>query len=181
MGLAITYSIIKKHEGCITVESKVEVGTIFSVYLPASEKEVFMVKDIVEERLYSGKGKVLLMDDQRSLRDMVGETLAYLGYEVNCVSEGGEAIELYKKAKEEGNGFDAVILDLTIPGGMGGKETIEELLKIDTEVKAIVSSGYSNDPIMSEYRQYGFSDVINKPFEITELSNILNKLMKAVK
>jgi len=177
LGLAISYSIIKKHEGLIMVESEVEVGTVFSVYLPASEKEIFTVKDIVEENLHSGKGKVLLMDDQRNIREMVGETLTYLGYEVYCASEGSEAISLFKKAKEEGNSFDAVILDLTVPGGMGGKETVQALLKIDPEVKAIVSSGYSNDPVMSEYRQYGFSYVINKPFVITELSNILKKLV----
>lgn len=177
LGLAIAYSIIKKHGGCITLESKIEVGATFSVYLPASEEGASIVEDAGEERFFSGKGKILFMDDQRGVRDMVGETLTSIGYEVYFASEGSEAIDLYERAKEAGKAFDAVILDLTVPGGMGGKETIEKLLEIDPEVKAIVSSGYSNDPIMAEHRQYGFSGVIVKPFNIRELSKLLDEIL----
>ncbi|MEW5803357.1 MAG: PAS domain S-box protein [bacterium] len=178
LGLSITYSIIKSHGGYISVESQVGVGTVFHIYLPSSEKESPAMKEIPEEGLCSGRGRVLFMDDQESLRDMVGEMLIDLGYEVELAKEGEEAIEIYEQARESKRPFDAVILDLTIPGGMGGEEAIKKLQSIDPEVKAIVSSGYSQDPIMSEYRQYGFSEVVAKPYGIKELSEVLHKVIE---
>ncbi|UCG70001.1 MAG: PAS domain S-box protein [Thermoplasmata archaeon] len=177
LGLAISYSIIKKHGGYMMAESEVGVGTTFFIYLPAVMKEIFMVKDIEEEKIRSSKGKILLMDDQQSVREMIGEMLKYIGYEVGFAKEGDEAIELYKKTKESGRGFDAVILDLTVPGGIGGEEVMRKLQEIDIEVKAIVSSGYANDPIMSEYKRYGFRGVVAKPCEIKELSEVLYKVI----
>ncbi len=104
--------------------------------------------------------------------------MEYLGYEVKIVKDGHEAVNLYKKAKESSQPFDTVIMDLTVRNGMGGKETIKNLLEIDPEIKAIVSSGYSNDPIMADFKKYGFTGVITKPFEIKELSEVLHKVIK---
>jgi DNA-binding NtrC family response regulator len=111
------------------------------------------------------------MDDEDSIRDMVGDILSLHGYMVDFARNGEEAISLYQE-----NVYDVVILDLTIPGGMGGKETIRELLKIDPKVKAIVSSGYSSDPIMSDYKQYGFRNVMAKPYKIEELDEIIQRV-----
>ncbi|MEW5803345.1 MAG: MASE3 domain-containing protein [bacterium] len=178
LGLAITYSIVKKHGGHITVESKAGTGTVFSIYLPASEKELFIVRGVVEqESIITGQGRVLVMDDQPSIRETTGQILSDLGYEVELAAEGNEVIELYVQAKKSGHPFDALILDLTIPGGMGGDEAIRKLREIDPQVKAIVSSGYSNDPIMSEFREYGFREVVAKPYEINELSKVLSKVL----
>jgi len=179
LGLAITYSIIKKHNGHITVESRLGVGTSFHIYLPAVEREI-SAKEVwtVRETKAAAGGRILFMDDQKMVRDMVGRMLTNLGYEVVLAKEGDEAIELYKRAKERGCAFAAVILDLTIPGGMGGEEVVRRLHEIDPGVKAIVSSGYADDPIMSDYREHGFQGVVAKPYEIEELSKILSQVIQ---
>ncbi|MEW5802752.1 MAG: ATP-binding protein [bacterium] len=179
LGLAITHSIIKKHNGCIKVESGTGAGTTFHIYLPASERELFTEEDIAREKVLFGRGKILFMDDQKSIRDTVGEILTYLGYKVEFAEDGFEAISLYKHAKESGQNFDAVILDLSVPEGMGGREAIQKLREIDPEVKAIVTSGYSHDPIMSEYKVYGFHDVVTKPYAIEEISRVLHRVTLA--
>jgi CheY-like chemotaxis protein len=186
LGLATTYSIIKNHDGLITVESKVGIGTTFYIYLPASDKEVQRDKDSEEiiatlkEEKYKGT-KVLVMDDEENIRGFVGDVLGTMGCEVSCAKDGSEAIELYKGAKESKKTFDIVIMDLTIPGGMGGREAIGELKRIDPDVKAIVSSGYSNDPVMSDYKRYGFKGVLKKPFMITELTRVMDEVIKGGK
>ncbi len=182
IGLAVSYSIVKKHEGYMRAESEVGVGTTFDIYLPALEieREIFTVKDIEEERIYFGKGRILLMDDQQSVREMVGEILRDIGYEVEFAKEGNEALELYRRAVESGQIFDAVIVDLTIPDGMGGDEVIRKLHEKNSEARVIVTSGYSNDPIMSEYRKYGFSGVVAKPYGIVELSKVLYKVINGI-
>jgi CheY-like chemotaxis protein len=121
-----------------------------------------------------GEGKVLVIEDEEMIRDVLGGMLSRLGYEVDFASDGSQAIEKFVRAKETNQPFSAVILDLTIPGGMGGKEAVKELLKIDPQVKAIVSSGYSNDPIMADFQKYGFVKVIAKPYKISELGKVLN-------
>ncbi len=178
LGLATTYSIVKSHSGHIEVESDEGKGTVFSIYLPALTGPVEIKKNIAEDiPSGTGKGKILLMDDEELIRDTVGTMLGRIGYSVECALDGRQALQLYRKAKESGKPFDAVILDLTIPGGMGGKDAIRELLAFDPGVKAIVSSGYSSDPIMANYRQYGFSGVVAKPYKMNDLNKVLFKVL----
>ena len=178
LGLATVYSIIKNHGGLITVESSAETGTTFNIYLPASQKQLkaFPIKHIGEKPL-SGKGRILIMDDEEIIRDTAGSILTTLGYEVDSATNGSEAIELYKKARLGRHPYSLVIMDLTIQGGMGGKETIKKLREIDPDVRAIVSSGYSDDALMSDYRKHGFSAVIAKPYRLSELSNIVSTVI----
>ncbi len=177
LGLSITYSIIKQHDGLITVESELGVGTTFTIYLPASEKQV-EEKEIVEDTPVTGEGRILLMDDEALIRDSVGEFLNHVGYDIECVSNGDRAIELYTEVMKTREPFDAVILDLTIPGGMGGKEVMKKLVEIDPDVKAIVSSGFSNDPVMANFKEYGFDAVFCKASDSPDdLCRILNKVI----
>ncbi len=172
LGLAITYSIIRKHDGYITVESEPGTGTTFHIYLPASLRQCPTEADS-DEKVYTGQGKILIMDDEGIVRDVAGQMLRLIGYEVEFAADGSEMLEVYKKARESGEPYDAVIMDLTVPGGMGGKEAIGKLLEICPGVKAIVSSGYSNDPIMADYRKYGFCGVVAKPYKLQQLSQVL--------
>ena len=176
LGLATAYSIIKNHAGYIMAESAAGVGTTFYIHLPASKKEIDRV-EAVEEKLVSGKEKILVMDDDDIVRDVAGKMLTKLGYEVDFARDGSEAIELYKKSKNSGRPFGVVIIDLTIPGGMGGRETMQKLLEIDPYVKAIVSSGYSDDAVMSNYTNYNFKGVIAKPYRIEELSRTVHSVL----
>ena len=129
-----------------------------------------------DRELLVGKGKILVMDDEEMVREVLGRMLARLGYEAEFARDGGEAIEMFVQAQGSEQAFAAVILDLTVPGGMGGKETMTRLLEIDPQVKAIVSSGYSDDPIMADFQKYGFRGVIAKPFRISELGRILQEV-----
>ncbi|GBE36950.1 blue-light-activated protein [bacterium BMS3Bbin07] len=176
LGLAITYSIIRKHDGYITVESEPDIGTTFHIYLPASLKQSPAVADF-EEKIHTGWGKILIMDDEGIVRDVAGQMLRLIGYEVEFAADGAEMLEIYKKARESGEPYDAVIMDLTVPGGMGGKDAIGKLLEICPVVKAIVSSGYSNDPIMADYRKYGFYGVVAKPYKLQQLSQVLHEAL----
>src|SRR3989338_6051817 len=178
LGLATCYSIIKNQGGYITVDSKVGTGTTFYIYIPKSEKELSLEEKKGKGELLYGKGKILIMDDEEILRNAAGLLLSELGYNVGFARDGKEAIEIYKKAKDSGEPFNVVIMDLTIPGGMGGKEAIKKLLEIDPDIRAIVCSGYSTDPIMSEFKDYGFSDVIIKPYDIDELSRVVYKVVE---
>ncbi|HLE41617.1 MAG TPA: ATP-binding protein [Nitrospirota bacterium] len=176
LGLAICYSIVKKHDGHISVESVLGSGTTFSIYLPASSKEPARKKDSREEPI-RGEGKILVMDDEAIVRDVTGQILKHLGYDAEFAGDGSEAIELYRKAKESGKPFDLVIMDLTVPGGMGGKEAILRLIEIDPDVRAIVSSGYSDNLVMSDFRQYGFKGVVAKPYKIQQLALALHNVL----
>jgi len=141
-------------------------------------------REIVEAAIETpihGTGRILVMDDEDIIREMLYNMLNLAGYEVELTADGAEAIERYKKAKESGQPFDAVIMDLTIPGVMGGKEAIKELIKIDPKVKVIVSSGYATDPIMSEYNKYDFSAVVTKPYSVAHLEKTLHSLLGKTK
>lgn len=176
LGLATTYSIIKKHGGLITVDSRPGVGTIFYIYLPASRKDTRKKED-AKERIIPGRGKILVMDDEEDIRYVTKQMLVSIGYQVDLAKNGVEAINAYLNAIEDGKPFSAVIIDLTIQGGKGGKETIKELLEIDPNIKAIVSSGYPDNPVMTNYKKYGFKDVMAKPYKIEKLSKILNDVI----
>jgi len=178
LGLSTTYSIIRNHGGYITVESALGVGSVFRFHLPASEHEMESLADVAE-KVHPGKGKILVMDDDEDIRLSVGEALKLFGYEVAFARDGQETIDLYQKEMDSGRGFDAIIMDLTIPGGMGGLEAVARLRQIDPDLKALVSSGYSNSPVMAEYRKYGFDGVITKPYRIEELSAVLSRVVSS--
>jgi PAS domain S-box-containing protein len=176
LGLATSYSIVKNHGGHIAVESRIGIGTTFHVYLPASGQEAQKRKH--ETAIPSrGSGRILFMDDEEVVRDVAGEMLTSLGYEVAFAHDGAEAIELYAKAMAAGRPFDGVIMDLTVPGGMGGKDAVKKLRELYPAAKVIVSSGYSNDPIMADFRTYGFSGVVSKPYTIQNLGETVRALV----
>ena len=174
LGLATAYSIIKKHNGYISVNSIPGAGTTFHIYLPASDKEIPVKEEVA---MLTGSGRILMMDDDELLKELAKEMLDMLGYESAFAKDGAEAIEMYRKAMESEKPYDAVILDLTIPGSMGGKEVIKILLKIDPEVKAIVFSGYSESEVMSNYHEYGFKGMMPKPFDSYALGKVLNEVL----
>ncbi len=174
LGLTTCYSIIRRHEGLISVESVVGIGTTFFIYLPASGKTATLPKGTAD-RPVQGSGKVLIMDDEEIIREVAGQMLRHLGYEVCFAADGNEAIDRYSTARAEGKPFDAVIIDLTIPGGMGGKEALQKLTEIDPGIRAIVSSGYSHGPIMSEFRKFGFCGVAAKPYKIEDIGRAVRE------
>lgn len=176
LGLTTSYSIMKKHGGHICASSFPGNGATLTLYLPAAihtGQEEEQPREFQEA--CTGSGRILFMDDEAFIRDLAMGILSHLGYELTFAREGSEAIEAYRMALEQGKRFDAVILDLTVAEGMGGKECIRELRKIDPDVRAIVSSGYTSDPIMTDPQRFGFSAFIAKPYNIQTLSTILKK------
>ncbi len=176
LGLSTVFSILKRHEGHINVESVIGTGTTFTIYIPALKDSVCHDHEAVGG-IKPGKGRILVMDDEPLIRNIGKEILSALGYEVDVTKDGKEAVEAYTKAQNKGKPFDLVIMDLTVPGGMGGKEAAAKLHEFDPDAKVIVSSGYSVDPIMSEYEKYGFSGVINKPYNANQLSEAISKII----
>jgi PAS domain S-box-containing protein len=176
LGLFTTYSIVKKHDGHIDVVSSLDVGTTFSIYLPASERTCD-ASDSVAPGPTSGSGKVLVMENEEEVCDVIEGILLHFGYHVVFAKDGIEAIVAYQYAKDIRAPFDAIIMDLTIPGGMGGEEAIERLRELDPDVKAIVASGYANDPIMVDYQAYGFVSRITKPYRTDTLYQTLQEVI----
>ncbi len=176
LGLATVFSIVKQHGGLISVQSALGEGTIFHLYLPAVQGSA-PVKKVVETRPFEGKGRILVMDDEAHVRGVVGRMLKKMGYDPVLAQDGTEALALYARARSSGEPFSAVILDLTIPGGMGGKEVIHQLLAQNPEVRALVSSGYADDAIMANFQTLGFCGVITKPYTILQLGDVLQKVM----
>jgi len=178
LGLATSYAIVEKHGGYITVDSVHGQGTLFTLYFPASEKKLASGQTRTKE-VAQGSGHILVMDDEEIIRSVVGDILKAVGYSVGFARDGREMLESYAAAKNNGAPFDAVIMDLTIPGGMGGKEAIGKLLERDPFAKAIVSSGYSTDPVMANYAHYGFLAAVSKPFRIEEICRCLGEILSS--
>lgn len=180
LGLATAYSIISKHGGCIHVDSELGKGTTFTLYLPASESQ-----QLPETKQPEAKGtdieetaRILVMDDEEIIRNLLTTMLERSGYSVETSAGGRQAIEMYKQALEAGNAFDVVIMDLTIPGGIGGKEAIKDILKIHPDARVIVSSGYANDPVMANYAEYGFHGIAAKPYTRSEILEVLSRVLE---
>jgi nitrogen-specific signal transduction histidine kinase/CheY-like chemotaxis protein len=176
LGLATAYAVMRNHGGLITVDSEEGKGTVFQLYLPASpEKHLAAQPEPI--MVQSRKVRVLIMDDEDAIRSMVTDLLMMLGYEASASRDGLECLGAYTEASQEGRPFDLVILDLTVPGAMGGAEAIKGLLEIDPDVKAIVSSGYADSPIMSKYKEHGFADVIKKPYDVNQLCMVIDRVL----
>ena len=176
LGLTTSYSIVRAHGGFFEVESLPGQGAEFRVGIPAATGVTPPLRRIRKAPL-KGSGKVLLMDDDKAVREAVAPTLAAMGYGVTCVSGGDEAVERYRKALAEGDGFDVVITDLTVRGGLGGLECLRQLTELDPDVVAVVSSGYSGNPVMADYAGYGFRGVLCKPYTSRELADALEKAL----
>ncbi|MEE8125630.1 MAG: PAS domain S-box protein [Nitrospirales bacterium] len=175
LGLATAHSIIQQHQGHISVTSEVEKGTTFTVYLPSS----YVAPKFDTQALAAipkGRGRILVMDDELSIRRMVQDALTQFGYEVTSAQDGQDAIDLFAEALAIGRKFEVVLLDITVPGAMGGKEAIQHLKNLDPQVKAVVTSGYSDDPIMSDFQAYGFQGILVKPYKISDLAKTLASL-----
>lgn len=178
LGLATAYSIVKRHDGHMAVTSKPGQGAAFSVFLPASDEAIAPPPGKTDNETYGGKGRILLMDGEESVRKVGGALLAQLGYDVEISANGAQAIQLYRRAMEQRRPFTGVIMDLTVRGGMGGEECIRRLKEIDPGVRAVVSSGYSTHPVMADFARHGFRGVISKPYEIRELSEALHAALQ---
>jgi signal transduction histidine kinase/CheY-like chemotaxis protein len=178
LGLATAYAIVAKHGGQISVKSKPGEGTVFNVDLPASDKSPEPATPIVNN-MQTGTERVLVMDDDEAVRYLLGIVLSQLGYEVQTARDGAEAIVVYEQAMAGGKRFDVVLLDLTVSGGMGGIETAARLKEMDPSAKLIVSSGYSDAPVMSDFGNYGFDAVITKPSTAAEISATFQRVLVA--
>jgi len=182
LGLSISYSIVKKHGGILHLENSSREGSTFTFYLPATERDVTPLEPPVSERAFNfNHQKVLVMDDEAAIRDLTSQLLGTLGYEVTVVPDGLEAVKVYERAMRKGENFQAVILDATIRGGMGGLATIERLRGVDANVNAIICSGYSDEAALSQFLAYGFRSALPKPFTRRELADALQRAFEAGK
>ncbi|MHB8765060.1 MAG: hybrid sensor histidine kinase/response regulator, partial [Deferrisomatales bacterium] len=178
LGLTTAHSIVKNHGGHITVRSEVGSGSTFTVYLPACDAAGVAPTAPADPTVPTG-GVVLIMDDEKEVREATGELLEFLGFRAVLAADGGEAVRLYSQALAAGSPFDTVLLDLTVPGGMGGKEAVARLRELDPQVRAVVSSGYSNDPVLADWARHGFAGVLAKPYRAEELSRVLRSVRRA--
>lgn len=179
LGLAVAYSIIKKHDGYISIKSTHEKGTISTFYIPATGSG----SQNSENKSHGGhkmhdKRKILVMDDEKMMLQVITRMLTHLGYDVVSASDGAEVVSQYKRLLDTNNKISAIIMDLTVPGGMGGLEAAQAILTINPKTKVIAASGYSSDPVMAHYQEYGFSAAITKPFNLSDLNNTLHSVLK---
>jgi len=181
LGLSTVYSIIKKHSGSISFDSELDKGTTFTLYLPATETKLVSENrqsEVAEFSEIKQTARILVMDDEEQICYFLKNILEEYGFSVLTAIDGKQAIDMYKQLLDDGEPFDAVILDLTIPGGIGGKEVIKDILKINPKAKCIISSGYADDPVMAAYAEYGFKAKITKPYPSSKLLEVLNKVLK---
>ncbi|HXX80825.1 MAG TPA: ATP-binding protein, partial [Thermodesulfovibrionales bacterium] len=176
LGLATSYSIIRSHDGLIDVTSELGKGTTFFIYLPAVDADEEL-KEAPAAAPVARKGKILVMDDEALVRNIAEELIKVLGHEVDLAEDGEAAIEKYRAAMDAGKPFDIVIIDLTVRGGMGGRDALAGLREIDPSVSAIVSSGYSDDAVVADYKHYGFKARMTKPYRLNDLCDILDKML----
>jgi len=182
LGLAISYSIVKKHGGLLHLESTSLSGSVFAFYLPATDAEVHRPEPTLANQVFNfNHQRVLVMDDEVAIRDLTSDLLSTLGYDVTAVPDGIEAVKTYEHAMRRGENFQAVILDATIRGGMGGVATIERLRDLDPNVTAIICSGYSDEAALAEFLSYGFRAALPKPFTRHELANVLQRTFEDAK
>ena len=176
LGLATVHSVVRKHRGYVAVESAVGRGTTFQIWLPAAKAEVPVRTDSANlfDKMH---GRVLFMDDEELIRTMTMTVLERLGLEATLTSDGDEAVREYERALKGGEAFDLVVMDLTVPGAMGGAEAMREILKLDPKARGIVSSGYSSDPVMANYRSHGFLGMVPKPYRIADFARTLREVM----
>jgi CheY-like chemotaxis protein len=176
LGLPTCYSIINRHGGCMEVDSEPGKGSVFHVYLPASEQTPLpaITKPAGKHR---GSGTIIVMDDEPIVRDVIRAMLSLIGYTVVCTDDGREAIDFFTAAREENRPVAGMIFDLTVPGGMGGKEAVAEIRKMDANVPVFVASGYAEAPVMTSPAEYGFTARICKPFVLKELMDMLNQYL----
>jgi PAS domain S-box-containing protein len=178
LGLATAYSIVKRHDGVITAQSELGKGATICIFLPASNSAAdFAIAPVSAPHAHKGRGAVLVMDDEDFIRDIAADMLASMGYTVETALHGAQAVSLFATKQKELRPFDLVILDLTIPGGMGGRQTKDELRKLAPNVKIIASSGYSDDPIMSKPQEHGFDAAVRKPYDKAELAKAVSIVM----
>ena len=176
LGLSVCYSIVDRHHGALVVESEPGAGATFFVYLPAASEELEQVVVAAHEPV-SGTGRVLVMDDEAMVRDVATAMLTHLGYQPEAVADGAAAVEAYSREADAGRPYDVVLMDLTIPGGMGGQEAVKWLLSMDPDARCIVSSGYSDDPVMADHRAWGFRGVVRKPYSVDDLACALQAVL----
>ncbi len=177
LGLAICHSIINKHEGHLAVEATSKRGSVFSIHLPAADASLLREVNGEVATATPKAARIMVMDDDDMIRAIAEQMLAVEGHEVLQARSGSEALSLYKESMESAKNIDVVIMDLTIPGGMGGKEAVKEILAIDPSAQVVVSSGYSNDPIMAKFKEYGFVAALDKPFRMQALFKVINKVL----
>jgi CheY-like chemotaxis protein len=179
LGLASAYSIISKHKGKIQVESKLNEGTLFTIYLPSTEKKAD--DNIILKKGHAGAAeshaRVLVLEDEKIVSNVLGKMLDRMGCTAVFAAEGSYAVKLYLDAYKSESRFDLVITDLTIPGGMGGREASQEILKINPHARLIVSSGYATDPVMASYADYGFKGIVVKPYHFRDLQAVVEKVL----
>jgi signal transduction histidine kinase/CheY-like chemotaxis protein len=177
LGLATVYSIVRKHKGHVTVNSSVGKGATFHIWLPALKSEVVADGGGAAEPSRSFSGRILVMDDEDAIRIMAARLFQRIGFEVDVASDGAEAVEKFRAAHASGRGFGAVVMDLTVPGGMGGCEALAGMREISPDVRAIVSSGYSGDAVMANYRAYGFRGMVAKPYALEDVTRVLREVL----